>query len=335
MSVGFILLCAAAAAIIAAGASLVVGSVLRLARRWLRGRTPAAKARLLFAAAVLPAVATIVVMTAALSPALGWIADHCHDGGDPHGHPHICEHFSGQLPAIPIVVIAALFGARMLTTLVSAFALTVSAWRAKALLSRTATASTAERPPDALVLPIDAPRAFVVGLFRPQVFVTRGLLSPSAREHLAAVVAHEEAHVRRGDPVWRVVANIALAFHLPGVAAYVRHSLAGAQEMAADERAAEVVGSREQVASALVFVARHADGTAPRAAHAFGPAYGSRGRASDLESRVRALLEDPPGIDTPSKRTLAILAAAFVVAVACGAGLVHHGVEIVLGLLSH
>ena len=287
-------------------------------------------------------IATIVVMTAALSPAFGWIADHCHEGGDPHGHPHICGHVGSQLPAIPIIIVAALFGLRMLVTLVSAFSLAVAAWRAKNVLARSAVPPGSDSSPHvdpglgALVLPIDSPRAFVVGLIKPQVFLTRGLLGPGAREHVSAVVAHEQAHVLRGDPISRVLANISLAFHLPIVAGFVRRALARAQERAADEQAAAAVGCREQVARALVYVARHADGGVPRAAHAFGPfATAKPGDTTDLEPRVRALLDEPPCSDAPRKRTLALLTLLFVVAVAYSAGVVHHGVEVVLGLLSH
>ncbi len=348
MSLPLVLLCSAAAALIAVGMSLVVGLALSLARSWLRERAPAAQARVFFAASVAPAVVTAVVMTAALSPTLGWIADHCHTMADPHGHPHICAHVGSQLPAIPIIVLGALFGARMLFAFVSASALALSAWRGKLLLAR-----ASEMPPpgcaalsDTLILPLDIPRGFVVGLFRPQVFLTRGLLGPEAREHADAIVAHEKAHVRRGDPLWRVLANIALAFHLPTVASRVRQSLARAQERAADEVAAQTVGNREQVASALVFVARHglAKGQSagvrmPRGEHAFGPtresAAGAIHGTTDLEPRVRALLNEPSRSHAPGKTALAMPVAAFIVAVAGGAGIVHHGVEVVLGLLSH
>src|SRR5690606_16635337 len=136
------------------------------------------------------------------------------------------------------------------------------------------------------VLPFDEPQAFVVGLARPTLFVTRGLLSDRHREHLAPVIAHERAHLRRRDPLRRLVAALALAFHVPGLASVLERRLGRAHEMAADAEAATEVGSRQRVARALVRLTR-ARRRAPDVALGFGS-------SSDVEARVACLLDPRP-----------------------------------------
>ena len=135
----------------------------------------------------------------------------------------------------------------------------------------------------------------MLGYVRPTLFVSRGLLAAEHRPHLAAVLAHERAHVRRADALRSLIATAGLAFHLPWIARALHDRLARAQEMAADFDAARAVGDRSQVAQALVHFAR-AQLQAPRGALAFG--------ASDVELRVRGLLDDRPLREWPSGRAL-------------------------------
>jgi hypothetical protein len=68
------------------------------------------------------------------------------------------------------------------------------------------------------VLPLEEPHAFVLGIFRPEIYMSEGLLSMVHSESLEPVLMHEEAHVRRRDPLWRLIASIGRLVHLPGVA---------------------------------------------------------------------------------------------------------------------
>ena len=152
--------------------------------------------------------------------------------------------------------------------------------------------------------------------------VTQGLLS-SHREHFDAVLAHERAHLRRRDPLRKLVAFLALPFHLPGIAAWLERHLGRAHEMAADAEAAVSCGP-ENVANALVQLAR-----ASRKAPAFALAFGS----SDVEARVTTLLDSRPRQDRPKASTLLVIALTGMLVVGLGADAVHHGVEILLGIL--
>jgi Zn-dependent protease with chaperone function len=321
MTLSLVLLCIAAAALVAFGTSALSGLGLAAFGRQLAARSPAAQARVLLALAVLPLAASTAVMTAALAPSLGFIADHCLSGVDLHGHPHICGHHEEVFPALPILFFAGLLVLRCVTVGLRHVVLGISAHGIRRALVRRTGGATAF---GAHLLPFEEPQAFVVGVLRPVLFVTRGLLAIDRGAHLDAVLAHERAHVLRADALRRVVAGLSFAFHLPGIASAIEQRLARAHEMAADEDAATAIGSRAQVARALVHLAR-ARVRAPRAALAFV--------GSEVEIRVRALLETEPRPTGPMPRTLAIFATVALLAIAGGAEAVHHAVEVVLGFV--
>jgi Zn-dependent protease with chaperone function len=323
----FLVTSLAATALIAWVASACAGLSLVLPERLSLRFSPAARARSLLALCVLPASSCLVVMSAALAPWLGVIADHCLSVPDLHEHPHICGHHVAELPSVSLLVLAALLVLRMgygvLRSLLSLVSLVLTERRLLAI-------SRAERHGGELlrVLPIGAPQAFVLGVMRPTLYVTSGLLAAEHREHLSAVLAHERAHARRFDALRLFVANLALSLHLPAVATKLRARLASAQEMAADAEAAIRLGSRERVARALLCLLRaqrRVPARAPAAALAFGQ--------SDVEARVQLLLEARAQREWPSSIVLWLILATAGALVALHAGAVHHAVEHTLGFL--
>ena len=325
MSASLLVLCMAAAAAVTFGTSALVALALRALRRPLSRLTKAAEARVLLGAALLPLLVGAAVMPAALAPSFGWIADHCEGTRDVHDHPHICAaHHAPALPSWALIALASVLLARVS---VRAGRLGRDTLRARATVCELIRLASPERARGVQVLPLDEPQAFVVGALAPTVFVTRGLLSARHRPHLEAVLAHERAHVRRRDPLRRALASLALSFHLPGVARGLEQRLSRAHEMAADAEAASVLGSAPRIAEALVQLTRahRARPAALRGALAFG--------GSDVEVRVLALLDEQPRHDRPEPATLSIAAVALFVATSASADHVHHGVEILLGLL--
>jgi Zn-dependent protease with chaperone function len=319
VNASLVLLWLAGAALVAFGTSAVIALSMRVARQKIDGLDAGAQARLLWVVALLPALVSAATMTAALAPAFGWIADHCFETVDLHSHPHICaEHHEAALPGLGILAVAALLVLRVAWVLGRQSHALLAAWRVKRELQ-----SVARRARAYFVLPLPEPQAFVIGLFRPIVFVTAGLLSPEHRAHLRPVLAHEHGHLRRRDPLRRFIAGIALAFHLPGIARRVERSLSAAQEMAADAEAAARVGSPERVARALVQLAR-AQLRVPETSFAFG--------TTNVEARVRRLLDHDCGTCEPKARTLVIGSFLLFACLALAAGPVHHGVEMLLGL---
>ncbi len=308
----------AMATLVALTSSAVIGVWLMLGGGKERARTPAAEARSCLLLGLLPALLGVAAMVAALSPSLGWVADHCvvHPG---HGHSHLCPRHQTATLSWALLLLAgyaaAQIGAQLWRLALSVR--TVLQLRGALLRKGVATAD------GVVVLPVEAPQAFVLGALWPTLFVSRGLLCGPHRHHLGVVLAHERAHIARHDGLRRVIARLGFAFHLPVVAVALEERLVRAQEMAADEDAARGVGSRTQVAEALVALARSKQ--SPAAALLFAD--------SDIEARVHSLLAPSLPETSPQAPTLLLVAAATFAAIVVNAEAVHHGLEIVVSWL--
>jgi hypothetical protein len=114
-----------------------------------------------------------------------------------------------------------------------------------------------------LVLPGRDPCAFCAGLLRPSVYVSEGTLAvdPGA---LRAILAHEEHHRRRRDPLRLVLARtVADAFRpLPPFAGLADRQAAVA-DLLADEAAVAAVGEARPLAAALARFDESGAGVAP------------------------------------------------------------------------
>ena len=76
------------------------------------------------------------------------------------------------------------------------------------------------------------PGPFVLGIFRPKIY----LPSQLAESEMAYILAHETCHIRRRDPVVRLLAYIALSLHWFNPLAWVAFRLSGKDmEMSCDE----------------------------------------------------------------------------------------------------
>jgi beta-lactamase regulating signal transducer with metallopeptidase domain len=143
------------------------------------------------------------------------------------------------------------------------------------------------RNPRVLVHPSAGP--MLIGVLRPRVIVPRSLVGDGGGAELRAVLAHERAHVRRGDHVLAPVlsaASVALWPILPVWIAAAR--VRGLMEQAADELATRGADgpTRLEYGRALVTMARDARRRAVLARLA--PA-APLGFTDGLEARVRAL----------------------------------------------
>ncbi|MFN3430699.1 MAG: hypothetical protein ACK46X_12175, partial [Candidatus Sericytochromatia bacterium] len=124
----------------------------------------------------------------------------------------------------------------------------------------------------------------------------------------------------------RLMGHVAMLFHLPGLGRRAFQRWVLAAEAACDDMAARAMGSRLEVAEALVHFQRLAQqrGGSP----SFGAAFGGN---EALETRVRLLL-DPPG---PSvwQRVAGWWMWAVVLAAVWQSDAVHDGLEDLLHLL--
>ncbi|MEW4561192.1 carboxypeptidase regulatory-like domain-containing protein [Bremerella sp. JC770] len=137
----------------------------------------------------------------------------------------------------------------------------------------------------------DLPLPFVIGLFRPTVFIPRTLLSVGSETHLRDVLIHELAHIVRRD-AWISLAQrcvIALWWWHPGVIALNR-SLTRAREEICDNYVLKH-GDACHYAETLVMLSENKTG-----AGSIQPAMGMWGLRWPLENRIRELLK--PGRDT-------------------------------------
>lgn len=81
---------------------------------------------------------------------------------------------------------------------------------------------------------------FVMGIVRPRIYLPYGL-SEREREY---VLLHEKTHIRRGDPLFRVIAYLALALHWFNPLVWIAFFVSGRDmEMSCDERVLRMLGS--------------------------------------------------------------------------------------------
>ncbi len=136
------------------------------------------------------------------------------------------------------------------------------------------------------VVYLETPVALCHGFFRPRLLLSTGVVHRLSRPEIEAVLRHEQAHLRRRDPL-RLLGVRALADALPSVSVLrqLAATLPLAQELAADRDALAAVGT-EAVAGALLKVGE-----------ALGPvrnvdapimAFGA------VDARIDQLLGEPP-----------------------------------------
>jgi beta-lactamase regulating signal transducer with metallopeptidase domain len=167
------------------------------------------------------------------------------------------------------------------------------------------------------------PQTFVLGVFSPAVYASAALLR-MPRDVVAPAIAHERAHARARDSLWRALCPLLGCLHVPLVARLLTQRLAAAQEMAADAAAAEELGDPLLVAESLIALAREHVAPAPGLAFMHG----------DLSARVRELLASGSPKRAWPGRALASIASVAVVALCVAHKPVHHALEGLLGLLS-
>jgi len=298
-------------------------AVALLVRPWaaaLRGAPAARRADIAAFAAVAPLLAAALAVGAVLWPAvgapLGWAVDHCI--GHVH-HPHLCpRHGHASGPAAAAGAAAWLWGVARTGAVLRALV------RAEALGTRLA--ALGEDLGGFTLLPVRPALCHVVGLRAPRILVSASVRAALPADALGAALAHERAHLTRGDLRWSAALRLATAA-VPGAGLW--HGIwREAAEDCADDAAARVHGGGA-VADAVLRVARlGAD------APALGLGVGGATGEAALERRVHRLLAggEPP---RPPRAGLGLVlgGAAAAAALAVAHGAVHHAVETAWGWL--
>lgn len=314
MNADLIVLCLAAFALVALLVSSTVALALpRLDR--MAERFPASqRARLWLGLATLPTVVAAIAVMVSLLPAVGFGEDHCLAHG-PH-HPHLCPNHLGDTPGIVLLVFALVVTVRVFG----------AAWGvARALWLNVKTARSlapgCEERDGACVFDAQEPQAFTLGILRPRVYVSRSLLDDHG-DVAEPALAHERAHAARKDPLWRAVCPLLSAAHLPAIATALNARFRAAQEMAADDDAAETLSNgRVRVAEAILTLVRRMRTEPPGLSLTHG----------DVEARVRALLEPRLSHRAWPVRLSLCATLALVALGAFAHESVHHALELLLG----
>jgi len=185
--------------------------------------------------------------------------------------------------------------------------------------------------PGALVVDHPAAAAYCVPGLRSAIVVSAGALDLLDQAELAAVLAHERAHLRaRHDLVLLPFTALLRAFRWSAVAREANREVALLVEMMADDRAQRRLPARE-LATALLRVGAYGGGRAPTGALAIAdgsaPAKSSAAAImarpvsnpgptidGELAARVARLLRPPPGLPVLAVVLLGTIAALLVVA---------------------
>ncbi len=164
--------------------------------------------------------------------------------------------------------------------------------------------------PGALVVDHPAATAYCVPGLKSAIVVSAGALDLLDSGELAAVLAHERAHLRaRHDLVLLPFTALLLAFRWSALARQANTQVAMLVEMLADDQARKGRSPRE-LATALLRVGASGGGAAPVGALAATPTTVS----GELTARVTRLLRPPPGLSAPAVAVLGLAAALLVLA---------------------
>ena len=161
----------------------------------------------------------------------------------------------------------------------------------------------------------ERPAAFTIGIIRPSIYLTTGLIAEMSETELEAVVAHEYAHIKRKDNLSRFLASLVKDFLFP---LPIVHFLFGLfmreKELAADELAVKMTGKPYELASAMLTMSK-LSGFRPSF---FGAALIAPAEAT-AEIRIRRLL----GIESVKEHfslrlVIALISSFFLVTVLAG-----------------
>jgi beta-lactamase regulating signal transducer with metallopeptidase domain len=308
-----------------AAAGVSAASVVLLPRLSARLRrvAPARRARVLLALCLAPAAAGSALALVCLLPsfyaAIVPALDHCTRHADEHLHLCLAHPTAVPLGIAGLSLVVGVVG----VCLMRALLVLLPVLRARRVLTRLEVASEEDR--GVRLVDSDAAFSFTSGLWRPAVFLSRGLQARLSGSQLAAVLAHERAHARRRDVLRRHLAQLGVLLHAPGVARSLVAALDLASEEACDAEAAAEIGDRVEVAQTIVAVARLGS-RLPAAVAATAAGFS----AEALTQRVQALLSPPP-VESSRPRGLGFVAAAALVVLAPA---LHHATETILSLLA-
>lgn len=241
--------------IIGTGAGVVLAIIYPLIRPGLLKRQPRRRANALLGWAVAPVGVglffTALLFMPSLLSRLGIPAGHCHNHAE--RLPHICltnPLLSGS-ETLPWYLVA------VLTLLLASFLASQGAHLHKvARLKAALRCADREGGADYNLVLWRKPAALTVGFWAPQVFISRTLAQALSPEQFQVILAHEQGHVRRRDPLRQYLGLALSVLHLSRTRQRILEDLTLATEQVCDQEAALETGDRLQVAETIVAVER-------------------------------------------------------------------------------
>ena len=137
---------------------------------------------------------------------------------------------------------------------------------------------------------LPTPNAVVAGLLRPRIVADRQWWASLSDDDRRLVLAHEDAHLHRRDPLTLAVLLVLGAFAPAAAIAGVRTAWENYAELCADSAAATEIGDPLAVAEALL---KH------HRSSSLIPGFTTAWTGGRLETRVRALLDQPGNHSRP------------------------------------
>lgn len=133
----------------------------------------------------------------------------------------------------------------------------------------------------AVLIDVNSPLAFIAGLIRPKIYISKGLFNSLTRDEIKAVFLHELHHKKRKDPL-RLFINsfIKDAFFYIPIVRYFSKLFHAIKERAADDMVVSVTGKPLELASAILKVSTN---------NKFMMAASIKG-AGEIEDRVKRLI---------------------------------------------
>lgn len=199
---------------------------------------------LILSYAALPVLVAILVSMLLYFPALAdsVLPTHCH--GDPC-EPHAPEFAASAAYIASVLALTAVGGWTLVLSPLRQLHRGLSRF---ALLRRLATEDARGR---FRVIDSDTPAAWCEGLWRPGIFVSRGLLNNVSGTELDIVLAHEQAHAERRDNLMGLVLHWATRIWPLPARQNLRREFTLAAELVCDAQAARSVGGGGHVAALM------------------------------------------------------------------------------------
>lgn len=274
---------------------------------------------LLYAPLWIPSLLLIGAMLPGAFSMLGWLADHCGEASGAHRH-HLCLAHPPHGATFNWWLVLAAF------LMVVSVMIAIS-WRHVRTMDCTARQLkriSEKQDRDGIsfyLLDRMAPMAFTLGVFQAGIFISRGLFNRLSKPTLQAVLAHEQAHLRRADNFWALLDHV-MTFVLPKKQG--QHLIAQillAREQACDAVAVNQLRNQTVVEQAMLEMLTFD----------IKPVPGTAGMAdTKLEARLNYL---GSSIQAPKQRLWIMLGGAFCLGL--GAGPVHHALESIITWLLH